>query len=178
MVQKYLKELKKEIKKVPLTFYVNEEKGTVVARPTSNGMNVISALDRCFGALGFEDGFPLFEVIEGFEKVRGIAKCAPEDTFDEKIGKIVAKKKFQDKCYRLVYNRFNAAARYMIKNIDNLSLCIAYIAAMGYENARDILKITGGDVEDFNNQVTALLNGKTDENEVKEATEQTPPLSN
>lgn len=86
-------------------YYVNEEKRTVVCVLTSSEFDVLNYIGKnhtCY--------FPMDEVKYIMpRKYVGIAKCSPEDTFDEHIGSVVAfdRAKFKyDKTFISTMNRF------------------------------------------------------------------------
>ena len=153
MVEKSLKEFKKAVNRIPMVYYVNEEKRTVVARPDITARmthnEIIDKLFDCFQYSGVKTITTVDEVIygavDGMNKFRGIAKCAPEDTFDEKIGKAVARKKLIDRYYRMAFKVFKDYGNIMAKQAENLTKCVGFIALSGYENATDIVRISGGD---------------------------------
>lgn len=83
--------------KAKVDFIVKEEEGVVVAKfakPREVASNLQSLAAPKFALLYFDNYDKLFRRISN---VRGIAKCAPEDKFDVKIGKRIALSKLKRK---------------------------------------------------------------------------------
>lgn len=164
-LDKALKQLNKCIKKIPVIYHINEDKGVVVAKldtATEKGVKwsnelYNSYIQVCLALKGngqyFKDEIAFyFNVMDDDRKVwqaRGIAKCSPEDVYDEKIGKLIAKKKLQDKFYRLLHRVFvknyNSLVNYLNANLQ----VIDYFTFTGYENAKDIFLIGGGSEKEW-----------------------------
>lgn len=164
-LDKALKQLNKHIKKIPVIYHINKDKGIVVAKlDTEQGFEWLSMLWHKYiqvgSALNNNGGYCLeadvnlnLSVMDIEDKrawqARGIAKCSPEDTYDEKIGKLIAKKKLQDKFYRLLHSAF-------VKKHDSLVDClnanfqaVSYFALNGFKNAKDIFLIGGGSEKEW-----------------------------
>ena len=167
-LDKALKQLNTHIKKIPVIYHINRDKGVVVAKlDTELGIDWLSWLWHRYiqvgsilsnGGYHIEDDVNLnFNAIdiEGRKawQARGVAKCSPEDTYDEKIGKLIAKKKLQDKFYRLLHSAF-------VKKHDSLVDClnanfqaVSYFALNGFKNAKDIFLIGGGSEKEWQEMV-------------------------
>lgn len=163
-LDKALKQLNKHIKKIPVIYHINRDKGVVVAKlDTEQGFEWLSGLWNRYIRVGSalnNDGYCIeadvnlnFSVMDIEDKrawqARGVAKCSPEDTYDEKIGKLIAKKKLQDKFYRLLHSIF-------VKKHDSLVDClnanfqaVSYFALNGFKNAKDIFLIGGGSEKEW-----------------------------
>ena len=162
-LDKALKQLNKCIKKIPVIYHINEDKGVVVAKlDTEKGIDWLSRLEKNYiqvcVALKDDERYPQNEVALYLNvmdedrkawRARGIAKCSPEDVYDEKIGKLIAKKKLQDKFYRLLHSVFvknyNSLVNYLNANLQ----AIDYFTFTGYENAKDIFLIGGGSEKEW-----------------------------
>lgn len=163
-LEKALKQLNKHIKKIPVIYHINEDKGVVVAKlDTEKGAEWLSKLGRyhiqvCLALEGSEqyaqDEVALYFSVMGTEdrkawQARGIAKCSPEDTYDEKIGKLIAKKKLQDKFYRLLRSVFVKKYNSLMDYLDANFQAIDYFTFKGLKNAEDIFLIGGGSEEEW-----------------------------
>ena len=166
-LDKALKQLNKCIKKIPVIYHINEDKGVVVAKlDTEKGIDWLSRLEKNYiqvcAALKDDKRYPQNEVALYLNvmdedrkawQARGIAKCSPEDVYDEKIGKLIAKKKLQDKFYRLLHRVFvknyNSLVNYLNANLQ----VIDYFTFTGYENAKDIFLIGGGSEKEWQEMV-------------------------
>lgn len=163
-LDKALKQLNKCIKKIPVIYHINEDKGVVVAKlDTEKGARWLRELGNSYIRVGstLNDGGYLpeadvtlyFSVMDIEDRkvwqARGIAKCSPEDVYDEKTGKLIAKKKLQDKFYRLLHSVFvkkhNSLVNYLNANLQ----VIDYFTFKGFENAKDIFLIGGGSEEEW-----------------------------
>lgn len=163
-LDKALKQLNKHIKKIPVIYHINKDKGVVVAKlDTEQGFEWLSGLWHRYvqvGSILNNGGYCIeadvnlnFSVMDIEDKkawrARGVAKCSPEDTYDEKTGKLIAKKKLQDKFYRLLHSAF-------VKKHDSLVDClnanfqaVSYFALNGFKNAKDIFLIGGGSEKEW-----------------------------
>ena len=166
-LDKALKQLNKCIIKIPVIYHINEDKGVVVAKlDTEKGIDWLSRLEKNYiqvcAALKDDKRYPQNEVALYLNvmdedrkawQARGIAKCSPEDVYDEKIGKLIAKKKLQDKFYRLLHRVFvknyNSLVNYLNANLQ----VIDYFTFTGYENAKDIFLIGGGSEKEWQEMV-------------------------
>lgn len=163
-LDKALKQLNKCIKKIPIIYHINKDKGVIVAKlDTEKGAGWLRELWNSYIRVGstLNDGgyLPEADVTLYFStmdiedrkawQARGIAKCSPEDIYDEKTGKLIAKKKLQDKFYRLLHNVFvkkhNSLVNYLNANLQ----AIDYFTFTGYENAKDIFLIGGGSEKEW-----------------------------
>lgn len=162
-LDKALKQLNKCIKKIPVIYHINEDKGVVVAKlDTEKGIDWLSKLEKNYiqvcVALKDDKRYPQNEValylnvMDEYRKAwqaRGIAKCSPEDVYDEKVGKLIAKKKLQDKFYRLLHSvfvkKYNSLVNYLNANLQ----VIDYFTFKGLKNAGDIFLIGGGSEEEW-----------------------------
>lgn len=160
-LDKALKQLNKCIKKIPVIYHINEDKGVVVAKlDTEKGAEWLNELWRNYLQVGSalngstlndgryhpEDDATLYFSIGDIEnrkvwQVRGIAKCSPEDTYDEKIGKLIAKKKLQDKFYHLLHSVFEKKYNSLVERLDACFQVVDYFAFKGLKNADDIFFI-------------------------------------
>lgn len=92
-----------------ITYYINEEKRTVVAKmPLSTVANDID--NNCLKkGLKF---IPAYREIKKYphKNIIGIAKCAPEDTFDIETGKRIAAARLLQKYYKIKLNAYRVIA--------------------------------------------------------------------
>lgn len=167
-LDKALKQLNKCIKKIPVIYHINEDKGVVVAKlDTEEGAEWLSRLWKSYIQVGsaLNDGgyHPEADVTLYFSvmdiedrkawQARGIAKCSPEDIYDEKTGKLIAKKKLQDKFYRLLHSVFVKKHNSLVDCLDaNFQVC-NYFTFKGFKNARDIFLIGGGSEKEWQEAV-------------------------
>lgn len=167
-LDKALKQLNKCIKKIPVIYHINEDKGVVVAKlDTEKGDKWLNELCNSYIRVGsaLTDGVyhPEVDVTLYFGvmdiedrkawQARGIAKCSPEDTYDEKTGKLIAKKKLQDKFYRLLHSVFVKKHSSLVDCLDANFQVIDYFTLKGFKNARDIFLIGGGSEKDWQEAV-------------------------
>lgn len=166
-LDKALKQLNKCIKKIPVIYHINEDKGVVVAKlDTEEGAKWLNRLGNSYIqvclALRGDEQYPKDEVALYFNamdderkawQVRGIAKCSPEDTYDEKIGKLIAKKKLQDKFYRLLHNVFVKKYNSLVERLDAYFQTVDYFTFRGFKNARDIFLIGGGSEKEWQEMI-------------------------
>lgn len=168
-LDKALKQLNTHIKKIPVIYHINKDKGVVVAKlDTEQGFEWLSMLWHKYIQVGsvlnnnggycLEADVNLNLSVTDIEnrkawQARGIAKCSPEDTYDEKIGKLIAKKKLQDKFYRLLHSAFvkkhNSLVNYLNANLQ----VIDYFTFKGLKNAEDIFLIGGGSEKEWQEMV-------------------------
>lgn len=100
--------------KVKTEFYVNEKKRTIVCI-ISTGSEVIDRLwkyDICDGSIHY--------LIEKCE-YKGIAKCAPEDIWDENYGRKLAEYRAMEKRRKDVNRKINTYIEITQKKLDNLN---------------------------------------------------------
>lgn len=163
-LDKALKQLNKCIKKIPVIYHINEDKGVVVAKlDTENGERWLNELWNSYIRVGSalnDGGYPseadvtlYFSVMDIEDRkawqARGVAKCSPEDTYDEKIGKLIAKKKLQDKFYRLLHSVFVKKHNSLVDCLDANFQVVNYFTFKGFKNARDIFLIGGGSEKEW-----------------------------
>lgn len=167
-LEKALKQLNKHIKKIPVIYHINRDKGVVVAKlGTEKGIDWLDRLwnnyvQVCFALkdtpLKDNRGYPKDEVALYLKvmdddrkawKARGIAKCSPEDVYDEKTGKLIAKKKLQDKFYCLLHRVFVKNYNSLVNYLDANLQAIDYFTFKGLKNAEDIFLIGGGSEEEW-----------------------------
>lgn len=163
-LDKALKQLNKCIKKIPIIYHINEDKGVVVAKlDTEKGDKWLNELCNSYIRVGsaLNDGVyhPEVDVTLYFGvmdiedrkawQARGIAKCSPEDTYDEKTSKLIAKKKLQDKFYRLLYSVFVKKHNSLVDYLDANFQVVNYFTFKGFKNAKDIFLIGGGSEEEW-----------------------------
>lgn len=160
---KALKQLNKCIKKVPVIYHINKDKGVIVAKlDTEKGIDWLSKLEKNYiqvcVALKDDKSYPQNEVALYLNvmdedrkawQARGIAKCSPEDIYDEKTGKLIAKKKLQDKFYRLLHSVFVKNYNSLVDCLDANFQVIDYFTLKGFKNARDIFLIGGGSEKEW-----------------------------
>lgn len=160
-LDKALKQLNKCVKKIPVIYHINEDKGVVVAKLDSEkGAEWLNRLWKSYIQVGSTlnndkyhpeaDVTLYFSIVDIEERkawqARGVAKCSPEDTYDEKIGKLIAKKKLQDKFYRLLHSAFVKKYNSLMYCLDANFQAVDYFTFKGFKNARDIF-LTGGGSE-------------------------------
>lgn len=164
-LDKALKQLNKHIKKIPVIYYINKDKGVVVAKlDTEQGSEWFTGLWGRYlqvgSVLNNNDGYCLeadvnlnFSAMDIEDReawqARGIAKCSPEDVYDEKTGKLIAKKKLQDKFYRLLHRVFVKKYNSLINYLNANFQVIDYFTFKGLKNAEDIFLIGGGSEEEW-----------------------------
>ena len=163
-LDKALKQLNKCIKKIPVIYHINEDKGVVVAKlDTEKGDKWLNELRNSYIRVGsaLNDGVyhPEVDVTLYFGvmdiedrkawQARGIAKCSPEDTYDEKTGKLIAKKKLQDKFYRLLHSVFVKKHNSLVDYLDANFQVVNYFTFKGFKNAEDIFLIGGGSEKEW-----------------------------
>jgi hypothetical protein len=169
-LEKALKQLNTHIKKIPVIYHINRDKGVVVAKlDTEKGADWLNGLWGRYmqvGSILNNGGYYIeanvrlsFIAIDIEDKrvwqARGIAKCSPEDTYDEKIGKLIAKKKLQDKFYHLLYSVFvkkhNSLVDYLKANLQ----VVNYFTFKGLKNAKDIFLIGGGSEKEWQETINS-----------------------
>lgn len=163
-LDKALKQLNKCIKKIPVIYHINEDKGVVVAKlDIEEGARWLNELWNSYIRVGsaLNDGGYHSEAdvtlyFSGMDiedrkawQARGVAKCSPEDTYDEKIGKLIAKKKLQDKFYRLLHSVFVKKHNSLVDCLDANFQVVNYFTFKGFKNARDIFLIGGGSEKEW-----------------------------
>ena len=171
-LDKALKQLNKHIKKIPVIYHINRDKGVVVAKlDTEQGIDWLNRLwnnyvQVCIALndtpLKDNRDYPKNEVALYLKvmdddrkawQARGIAKCSPEDTYDEKIGKLIAKKKLQDKFYRLLHSVFVKKHNSLVDCLNANFQAVSYFALNGFKNAKDIFLIGGGSEKEWQEMV-------------------------
>lgn len=167
-LDKALKQLNKHIKKIPVIYHINKDKGVVVAKlDIENGVAWLNRLwnnyvQVCLALKGtpLKDNrdYPKDEVALYLKvmdddrkawKARGIAKCSPEDVYNEKTGKLIAKKKLQYKFYSLLHRVFVKNYNSLVNYLDANLQVIDYFTFKGLKNAEDIFLIGGGSEEEW-----------------------------
>ena len=113
MVEKFFKNTNVE-------FFVNKEKGTVVAKfnnvtPLIN--TVLYRLCNQYRVSCLDDNIEYSNIYNKIGGIRGVAKCAPEDTFDEKTGKKLAITRLKFKTARAINNIMLAYREERVKDI-------------------------------------------------------------
>lgn len=168
-LEKALKQLNTHIKKIPVIYYINEDKGVVVAKldTTEKGIDWFEELRQSYTQVGLtlnNDRYPpdvtlyfSFSDIEARKvwQARGIAKCSPEDTYDEKTGKLIAKKKLQDKFYRLLHSILVKKYNSFVDYLDACFQAIDYFVFKGFKNAKDIFLIGGGSEKEWQEAINS-----------------------
>lgn len=100
------------IKMSDCKFYVNKEERTVVCViPNTHNMLREFMWDNCyeFSPYSFSDSYST-KIINEFNMPRsfmGKAVCAPDDEWDEELGRKIAYSRAKDKCYRSFFKRAN-----------------------------------------------------------------------
>ena len=97
-------------------FFVNKEKGIVVCVIDMN-LGMIADRFKKYDIL-IPDSYVLYDYHVTF---KGIAKCAPEDTFDENYGKRLAEYRANVKRQRAVNKAFRKYIDMLYKNIDRMT---------------------------------------------------------
>ena len=85
--------------KSKIQYYINKEKRTIAARMVDCQYDIIDILYK----MGIDRVFRANYRIEDFlikDTYRGVAKCAPEDTWDEEVGKRIARNRLLKKYHK------------------------------------------------------------------------------
>ena len=102
------------------TFYVDEEKRTIacVLEDTADMFNLYVEDKLLISYWAFKtvkESNKFNAALEMPNRFVGIARCAPEDTWDKELGKKIAYLRLREKVYRSFFNK----ARYYIDTLDN-----------------------------------------------------------
>ena len=111
----------KFLNKMKVKFFVDEEKGVVVAKllkPASVVSNIWDVAETIDVDQKYQDYQDLR--LKVFN-CRGIARCSPEDNFDIAIGKKIALNRLKIKVAKLSHNHLEKAFRQMVKKVTNLN---------------------------------------------------------
>lgn len=121
-------------------FIVNKENGTVTCLLKVNMQlrRTILYDSFCHARAIHKYGVNLY----GGTEVVGVAKCNPEDTFDEVKGKRIAEARAKAKAFKLaknVYTAYLQAANRGIKEIELLRDNCAYLAEKEVEHLKEVM---------------------------------------
>lgn len=104
------------IKMSDCKFYVNEAERTVVCViPKTRDMVIDFILEHfAFSDINMYDSLNFWDTTQSFYKkiemptsFMGKAVCAPEDEWDEELGRLIAFSRAKDKCYQSFFKRAN-----------------------------------------------------------------------
>lgn len=108
-----------------MRYIVNEEKRTVVALMENCQSDLIQYLNKKIPDADFLiSGLSSYsgKTLNIDDTYRGIAKCSPEDVFDEEVGKTLASRRAQEKYDRAKSRVLENVAGAFIQNIQNAIL--------------------------------------------------------
>lgn len=120
MVEKFFKNTNVE-------FFVNKEKGVVVAKFIDMPQAVNTILHRLcdqYRVSCLDENLNYYDIYNKISGIRGIAKCAPEDTFDEKTGKKLAITRLKFKTARAINSIMLAYREERVKDIHAIDKAI------------------------------------------------------
>ena len=110
------------IKMSDCKFYVDEVNRTVVCvyEPTSDML--LEYIRTKFRWKDFDTWFAVDGLSELWmpDSFRGKAVCAPEDTWNEEIGRKIAYSKMREKCYKSFFKRANILVQTIGKRLDQM----------------------------------------------------------
>lgn len=92
----------KFLRKSEVEFIIQEDKGIVIAKIKNPVGIVIDTHMKLLDIVESNNDYLLMPNIERVEKIRGIAKCVPEDKFDIETGKKIAFAKLQRKYFNII----------------------------------------------------------------------------
>ena len=120
MVEKFFKNTNVE-------FFVNKEKGVVVAKfiDTSELVNtMLMRLWNQYRVSCLDKNLNHYDIYNKISGIRGVAKCAPEDTFDEKTGKKLAITRLKFKTAKAINSIMLAYRAERVKDIHAIDKAI------------------------------------------------------
>lgn len=121
-----------------INYIVDKEKGIVTAEISNCKDDVKKHIAKQFGFIGELDELnkDLAKACRISDKFTGVAKCHPEDIFDEEVGKRIAKQRVLDKYSEARVNALN--------RVDNLIDNWSYLIMFSIQNTvKSFLKSLG-----------------------------------
>lgn len=112
------------IKQSDCIFYVNEETRTIVCKIPNTDYLLINFINDnfCWPDMNIDSGISwrLMKKLSMPSSFIGKAVCAPEDEWNEELGRMLAFSRAKDKCYKSFFKRANLLVQTIDKRLSNI----------------------------------------------------------